>query len=63
MYDRWISIKWTGGSKNNIEYITVQTTGNSVDFGDMVEEGSGNANPIRAVMMGRYNRTPTSGGK
>ena len=55
------------GSKNNIEYITVQTTGNSVDFGDMVEEGGAEAaaNPIRAVMMGRYNDTTpgTSGGR
>jgi len=53
--------------RNNIEFITVQTTGNSVDFGDLTEDGGTEAaaSPTRAVMMGRYNDTTpgTSGGR
>ena len=40
---------------NNIEYITMATLGNAIDFGDMtdaVSQGSGASSPTRAVSMG-----------
>ena len=41
---------------NTIDYITTQSQGNAVDFGDLIEKGSTNccSSPTRTVMMGRY---------
>ena len=43
---------------NNIEYVTISTTGNSVDFGDISAaryQGSGFASSTRAFMAGGHN--------
>ena len=41
---------------NTIDYITTQSQGNAVDFGDLSQKGSTNccSSPTRTVMMGRY---------
>tara|TARA_B100001250_G_scaffold21317_1_gene18050 strand:- start:228 stop:1295 length:1068 start_codon:yes stop_codon:yes gene_type:complete len=44
-------------SFNSIEYITISTTGNSKDFGDLLYAGgyiAGTSNSVRAVWSGRY---------
>ena len=44
-------------SYNNIEYITIATTGNAKDFGDLTFGGAyiaGTSNSVRAVWSGRY---------
>ena len=44
-------------SYNNIEYITIATTGNAKDFGDLVYSGAyiaGTSNSVRAVWSGLY---------
>ena len=44
-------------SFNNISYITIATTGNAADFGDLIFGGAyiaGTSNSVRAVWSGRY---------
>ena len=52
------------GTINNIEFITIQSTGNSVDFGDMstkTSTGQGFSSPTRGVTAGGTN--PSGGGR
>ena len=52
------------GTINNIEFITIQSTGNSVDFGDMTTKtstGQGFSSPTRGVTAGGTN--PGGGGR
>ena len=52
------------GTINNIEFITIQSTGNSVDFGDMTTKtstGQGFSSPTRGVTAGGTN--PSGGGR
>ena len=51
------------GTFNNIEYITIQSTGNSVDFGDMstkISTGQGFSSPTRGVTAGGYQPSPAN---
>ena len=51
------------GSSNIIEYITIATTGNSTDFGDLltgVEGGSACTNNVSAVYAGGYTGSYTN---
>ena len=55
----------TGYSPNfntNINFITIQTTGNTKDFGDLLQArsiGAGMSNKIRGVYAGGYNPSPS----
>ena len=52
------------GTINNIEFITIQSTGNSVDFGDMstkTSTGQGFSSPTRGISAGGTN--PSGGGR
>ena len=52
------------GTFNNIEFITIQSTGNSVDFGDMTTKtstGQGFSSPTRGISAGGTN--PSGGGR
>ena len=43
------------GGMNNIDYVTIQSDGNAVDFGDIRDrnyEGSGMSSPVRAIATG-----------
>ena len=45
------------GTKNNIEYITIQSTGDSVDFGDMTQKSSTGQtvqSPTRGIVAGGW---------
>ena len=49
---------------NNIDYITIASTGNSLDFGDLVTAGFynfGTSNKTRGIFQGRLTTAPTSG--
>ena len=49
------------GTFNNIEYITIQTTGNSIDFGDMSQKtaaGQGFSSPTRGITAGGWSPSP-----
>ena len=49
---------------NNIDYITIASTGNSTDFGDLVTAGFycyGTSNKTRGIFQGRLTTAPTSG--
>ena len=51
------------GTFNNIEYITIQTTGNSIDFGDMSEKtaaGQGFSSPTRGITAGGWQPSPAN---
>ena len=58
----------TGGGSgtyyNNIQYITIATTGNALDFGDLTgfapQQGAGFANPTRGFVAGGYQGSPVS---
>ena len=48
------------GTFNNIEYITIQSTGNSVDFGDMSQKsstGQAFSSPTRGITAGGWDPT------
>ena len=48
--------------KNTMEYITIATTGNAADFGDLTFGGAyiaGTSNSVRAVWTGRYSAPAT----
>ena len=49
----------SGGAINGIEYITISTTGNSLDFGDTytMKEGRGCSNSTRGLIAGGYSPT------
>ena len=47
----------TAGTVNNIDFLTIQTLGNTQEFGDMTQTGSSQgtaSNATRAIRMGRY---------
>ena len=49
---------------NNIDYITIASTGDSVDFGDLVTPGFynfGTSNKIRGIFQGRLTTAPYTG--
>jgi len=49
---------------NNIDFITIASTGNSTDFGDLVTAGFycfGTSNKTRGIFQGRLTTAPTSG--
>ena len=49
---------------NNIDYITIASTGNSTDFGDLVTAGFycyGTSNKTRGIFQGRLTTAPTTG--
>ena len=49
---------------NNIDYITIASTGDSVDFGDLVTPGFynfGTSNKTRGIFQGRLTTAPYSG--
>jgi hypothetical protein len=51
-----------GPAVNNIEYITISTTGNALDFGDLTSSRGGMggvASNTRGVFAGGYNPSPT----
>ena len=52
------------GTFNNIEYITIQSTGNSVDFGDLSQQsstGQGFQSPTRGIVAGGWTPSPSPG--
>ncbi|MFA5406740.1 MAG: hypothetical protein WC307_05275 [Candidatus Nanoarchaeia archaeon] len=57
-YDRCLFAGGDTGSKNNtIDYITISTTGNAVDFGDLIaanDSKGGVASTVRALFAGGY---------
>ena len=49
---------YNGGIKNIIDYVTITTTGNAIDFGDLTlatRSGSTTSNSIRTMFFGGYN--------
>ena len=51
------------GTFNNIEYITIQSTGDSVDFGDMSEKtaaGQAFSSPTRGITAGGWQPSPAN---
>ncbi len=51
------------GTFNNIEYITIQSTGDSVDFGDMSQKtaaGQGFSSPTRGIVAGGWQPSPAN---
>ncbi len=49
---------------NSLEYVTIATTGNSIDFGDLIPAGwgpgSGMASPTRGIFAGGYKNSPAA---
>ena len=54
---------YPGGAQASIEYVTIATKGNGVNFGDLTysnrQEGGGCASPVRAIFAGGY-QSPAS---
>ena len=58
---------FAGGYRNNIEFITISSTGDGTDFGDLITYVAHTSmaycsNSTRMLTMGGYNSTPTFGG-
>ena len=55
---------YPGGAQASIEYVTIATKGNGVNFGDLTysnrQEGGGCASPVRAIFAGGYQSPATN---
>ena len=56
-WNNWMVVQHLHGSINTIEYVTISTTGNAADFGDLSEQwnsyhGGACSNAIRGLDRG-----------
>jgi hypothetical protein len=55
-----------GAAQTTIDFVTIATTGNALDYGDMIagsNYGAGAASPTRGILLGGNNESPAAGMK
>ena len=60
MLEEWNPIR---GSTNSMDFVTIATTGNGTDYGDLTatkRQGEGCSNGVRGIYMGGENDTPST---